>query len=106
LDFKKMTKMTSALAPVVLGGFLCVVAFSADAQKAQRPEDSQVTNAKECAQGITDTKEARATNPTLGPKAAKAFDEILELAEKRCASNEFSNAAELLNVARGMVSSE
>jgi len=29
-----------------------------------------------------------------GLAAAKAFDEILELAEKRCASNEFSNAAE------------
>ncbi|MEX2310819.1 MAG: hypothetical protein WD624_00045, partial [Rhodospirillales bacterium] len=100
------TKMTSALAPVVLGGFLCALAFGADAQKASKPSESQVTNAKECAQGIMDTKEARATNPELGPKAAKAFDEILELAVKRCENNEFSNAAELLNVARSMVASE
>ncbi len=96
-----MIKKFLPLAPVVLTGLLLVQPFNVVAQTA-----SQVTNAQECKQGIADTNEAKMSNPELGPKAAKAYEEIMELAEKRCEQKEFPFAAELLNVARGMVASE
>ncbi len=96
-----MSKNIRSLAQFVLAAVLLVQAHTAVAQTS-----TQVTNAQECAQGIADTKEAKASNPELGPKAAKIFDEVLELATKRCEQNEFAYAAELLNLARGMVASE
>ena len=96
-----MLNKFSALALGVMTAAVLVYSTSSFAGTA-----SQVTNAAECAQGIKDSLEARANEPELGPKAAKSFDEIIELAKQRCAGKEYSNAAELLNIARGMVASE
>lgn len=68
--------------------------------------EPQVADASQCSQGVKDTKEARASNPDIGPKAAKTFDDLMALAEKRCEQKEFKFADELLQVARGMVASE
>ncbi len=102
----EMIRKSYALAPLVLGGFLLAFAPALPAQAAGKQTHGQVTNDKECTQAIADTKESRAGNPELGPKAAKAFDEILALAEKRCEQKEYPFAAELFNIARGMVASE
>lgn len=96
-----MIKKSTVLAQVVLAAVLLSQTNSVLAQTS-----TQVTNAEECKQGIADTNEAKNSNPELGPKAAKAFEEIMELAAKRCEQKEFPFAAELLNVARGMVASE
>jgi archaellin len=97
-----MIKKSTVLAQVVLAAVLLVQTNSVVVAQTA----NQVTNAIECKQGIADTNEAKTSNPELGPKAAKAFEEIMELAAKRCEQKEFPFAAELLNVARGMVASE
>jgi len=96
-----MSKNMFALAPLVLGGFLLSQPHDVAAQSVNTP-----ANAKECTQAVADAKEARTSEPELGPKAAKAFDEIIALAEKRCAQKEFAFAGDLLTLARGMVASE
>ena len=67
---------------------------------------TKITSQQACETAIKDTQEARAGNPVLGPKAAKAFDGLMELAAQRCQSGEFQYADDLLVIARGMVSSE
>jgi urease accessory protein UreF len=104
--FIEMIRKTLPLAQLVLGGLLLVQTQPAFAQAASRPEATQITNAQECTQAIADTQEARSSNPEIGPKAAKIFDEVMELAAKRCEQKQFDNAGELLNIARGMVASE
>jgi len=101
-----MIRKTLPLAQLVLGGLLLIQTHAAFAQTASRPEETQVTNAQECTQAIADTQEARAGNPELGPKAAKVFEEVMELAAKRCEQKQFANAGDLFNIARGMVASE
>ncbi|MBO6519647.1 MAG: hypothetical protein JJ900_02050 [Rhodospirillales bacterium] len=96
-----MFKNVVAFAPMVLSA---AVLFSSNAVSAQDTNVPQ--NKTECMQAVTDTKEARASNPEIGPKAAKVYDEVVELAEKRCEQGEFVYAGELLNLARGMVASE
>ncbi len=66
----------------------------------------QVTDASACKQALVDIKEQRLNEPEIGDKAAKMFDEIVALAEQRCAKKEFKYANDLLTIARGMVASE
>lgn len=93
------TKITTASA--VLAAML--FAYPAASFAANGP---QIADASQCSQSVKDTKEARASNPDIGDKAAKVFDELIALAEKRCEQKEFKFADELLQVARGMVASE
>ncbi|WP_323795239.1 hypothetical protein [Nisaea sp.] len=65
-----------------------------------------ITTLKACEAAITDTQEARAGNPDLGPKSAAAFDDLLELAAQRCKDGAYQYADDLLIIARGMVASE
>jgi len=96
-----MIRKTLPLAHLVLGALLLVHTHGALANSA-----SQVTNALECKQALIDTNEARNANPELGPKSAKIFEEVIGQAEAKCAANDFAAAAELINIARGMVASE
>ncbi len=87
--------------------FVALAAFAyAPALHAAGPTSLQISNTVECTTALADTREAQSSNPTLGDKSAKAFEEIFALAEQRCADNQFANAADLLNIARGMVASE
>jgi len=65
-----------------------------------------ITSLKACESAISDTREARAGNPDLGPKSEKVFDELVELAGRRCQAGEYQFADDLLVIARGMVASE
>ena len=67
---------------------------------------SEPTNLKNCMQAVSDTQEAKEQNPEIGTKSQVVFDELVELAVKRCEAKEFVYADQLLNIARGMVSSE
>lgn len=94
------TKVTTASA--VLAAMLFaypITSFAAD-------NGPQIADAAQCSQSVKDTKEARASNPDLGDKSAKVFDDLMALAEKRCEQKQFKFADELLQVARGMVASE
>lgn len=97
----EMSKIVFALAPMVLSGFVLFQSQSAFAQDTNVPK-----NNAECAQAVADAKAARENEPDIGPKAGKIFADVVELAEKRCEQKEFVYAAELLNLARGMVASE
>lgn len=78
-----------------------VIATSAGAQSYTEP-----TNTNNCMQAVSDTRQAKEENPALGEKSQAVFDQIVELAVKRCQDKEFQHAGELLNIARGMVASE
>ncbi len=79
------------LSPAGIGG----VAYAAD-----------IENAKQCVNGVEDTKEAIEENPAIGDKAEAILMEVMELAQQRCDEKNFSAAQELLELARGMVASE
>ena len=96
-----MSKIVFALAPMVLGGFMLFQSKSVFAQDPNFPKSNA-----ECAQAVADAKAARENEPDIGPKAGKIFDDVVELAAKRCEQKEFVYAGELLNLARGMVASE
>ena len=65
-----------------------------------------ITTPAHCKQALEDAKMARTNEPDIGEKSGKVFDEIIALAEQRCAEKEFVYADQLLNIARGMVASE
>ena len=65
-----------------------------------------ITTPAQCKQALEDAKTARANEPDIGDKSGKVFDNIIALAEQRCAEKEFVYADQLLNIARGMVASE
>ena len=88
--------MVAAAIVVVQGGS----AYSAGKNQ------TTITSLKACESAIKDTQGARAGNPDLGPKAAAAFDSLLELAAQRCKDGAYQYADDLLIVARGMVASE
>jgi len=67
---------------------------------------ADIMNDKQCQAVIKDTQEAIADNPSLGDKFQPILEQIMELAKKRCADKEYSNAGELLELARGMVGTE
>jgi hypothetical protein len=88
--------MVAAAIVVVQGG----LAYSAGKNQ------TTISSLKACESAIKDTQEARAGNPDVGPKAAAAFDSLLELAAQRCKNGAYQYADDLLVVARGMVASE
>lgn len=94
-----------AFSRVFIAASAIIVAQSVPAL-ASGKNPTTITSEAACLAAIKDTGEARAGNPVLGPKAAKAFDEILALAAQRCKDGEFQHADDLLIIARGMVASE
>lgn len=95
-----MKKTTTVLA---LGVMMIAMAFQPQSGFAK---SKQVTDASACKQALVDIKEQRLAEPEIGDKAAKMFDEVVALAEQRCASKEYKYANDLLTIARGMVASE
>lgn len=93
-----MTSKTILFASATLMAFAVVQAFPLSA--------SMINNPVQCKQAIEDAKTARADEPDIGDKSGKVFDEIVAMAEQRCAEKEFVYADQLLNIARGMVASE
>ena len=94
----KMKSKTILFASVALMAFVVVHASSVSA--------SMITTSAQCKQALEDAKTARENEPDIGDKSGKVLDQIMILAEQRCAEKEFVFADQLLNVARGMVASE
>jgi len=93
-----MKKSLNVVALVVLSTFAVApvgAAYAAD-----------IMNDKQCQNAVKDTEEAIHENPTLGDKAEKILMDIMALAKKRCDEKQYSNAKDLLDLARGMVASE
>jgi hypothetical protein len=67
---------------------------------------ADIMDARQCQMAIADAREAIEDNPTLGEKVEKVLLEVMALAQKRCEEKQFSNAKDLLDLARGMVSAE
>jgi len=95
--------MKIRLSALVLGAIATVMLVQPQAGLAK---SKQVTDASACKQALVDIKEQRLAEPEIGDKAAKMFDEIVALAEQRCANKEYKYANDLLTIARGMVASE
>lgn len=92
-----------------VGAFLAVGVVSAvaiSAVEATAQESKQISDAKACTQRVADAKQARADGPDISDRAGKAFDEIVALAEQRCAEKSYKNAGQLLHIAKSMVASE
>lgn len=98
-----MSIKTLKIASFAIAAATIVFASSAFAASTK---SKQMTDDLTCKQAVVDAKEARENEPDIGDKSAKVFDEIVRLAEQRCAQKEYAYAAELLNIARGMVASE
>ncbi len=93
-----MKSKTILFASAALIAFVVVQASSVSA--------SMITTPAQCKQALEDAKTARTNEPDIGDKSGKVFDDIIALAEQRCAEKEFVYADQLLNIARGMVASE
>ncbi len=93
-----MTSKTILFASAALMAFVVVQSSSVSA--------AMISNPAQCKQALEDAKTARTNEPDIGDKSGKVFDEIIALAEQRCAEKEYVYADQLLNIARGMVASE
>lgn len=96
-----MKTQTSAFAALAFA-----VAAYAYPSYAMTPTASQITSEIECQRALKDTLEARTTNPEIGDKSAKTFEQLIERATQLCADKDYVGAAHVLNDARGMVASE
>lgn len=59
-----------------------------------------------CNRAVADTLESRKVHATVGEKARKVFRDLVRLAKKRCASEEYAHANELMVTARSMVATD
>ena len=66
----------------------------------------EFADADACRMAVKETEEAITENPGLTGKAAEILIEVMALADQRCDEQQFSNAKQLLDLARGMVASE
>jgi len=82
---------TSAFVPVV---------------NASNPTASQITSDMECTSALKNTLEARNNYSFIGEKSTKTFEQLIERATQLCTEKNYSDAAQLLNEARGMVAGE
>lgn len=59
-----------------------------------------------CNEAVADTLESRKIHASIGEKARKVFRDLVRLAKKRCASQEYDHANELMVTARSMVATD
>lgn len=93
---KKFAFASAALAAYVF--VLPVSNVSADA--------NHIGDATQCAKVVEQTKEFRKLGPTVGDRAAQIFDSLIVRANELCDAKEYSQAAKVLNQARGTIVSE
>jgi len=91
-------KFLKRMAPLLVLPIIAVTVSIAQAE--------DIVDQKQCYSLVKDAEEAISENPVLGDKSEKILIEVMALAKQRCEEKQFSNAKDLLELARGLVASE
>jgi len=67
---------------------------------------AEINDLGQCRQVVKDTEQAIDENPAVEGKSEEILLAVMTLARQRCEEKQFSNAEDLLKLARGMVASE
>lgn len=90
---------------VAATAFAAVCAFTFAA--AMLPAHAQsIDSADNCMQAITDAQEAHDSNPAISEQDEQTFQQLLAQARQHCDAQEFADAEQAINTAKGMVASE